>query len=270
VLSEQFRRKIRENIFTEVTSKWPQSMAEKLFTGVDDDRVYPIWYKTLMSGEFDHLLEFTNPNKASIDIGALLGQYSLTLSSLATKCLCIEPLINYSFLKMVLPPNCRFITMAVGDQSGEGILNTPDYQYGLSSLLSNDWQKTAKIVTQQATRIMTLDEIVEIELPNESIGFIKIDVEGYELEVLAGAMKVLSGHRPNLQIEIERKNLKKADEMLKNLDYTGLFFFDGRIHEIGQFDPDIHQNPEYAWLPGVSQGVDKDLFVVNFFFVPNR
>jgi hypothetical protein len=72
-----------------------------------------------------------------------------------------------------------------------------------------------------------------------------------------------------MQVEIELKNLTKAKTMLQNLQYKGLFFFDGRIHEIGQFDPTIHQNPAHAWQPGESKGFDKDLFVVNFFFVPN-
>jgi FkbM family methyltransferase len=174
MLSEQFRQKTRETILTEVTLKWPQPMAEKLFTGVDDERVYPIWYKTLMSGEFDHLLEITNPNQAAVDIGALLSQYSLTLASLSTQCLSIEPLKNYAFLQNVLPPNCRVITVAAGDRSGEGIFHTPDDQYGISSLLYNDWQKTAKIVKQQTTKIMKLDDIIAVELPNEPIGFIKI------------------------------------------------------------------------------------------------
>jgi FkbM family methyltransferase len=270
VLSEAYRRKIRENILAEITAKWPQPMVDQLFTGVDDERIYPIWYKTLLSGEFDHLLQFTHPDQAAVDVGALLGQYSLTLSALATTCLCIEPLINYSFLKNRLPPNCRWITAAAGGQPGEGILYTPDSQYGLSSLLHNEWQKTARIVTQQATRIMTLDAMIQTELPNQPIGFIKIDVEGYELEVLAGAKKVIQAHRPNLQIEIEAGNLQKVQRLLSSLGYTGLFFFDGRIHEIGQFNPLLHQNPAHAWSPGGSQGFDKDLFVVNFFFVPNQ
>jgi hypothetical protein len=112
--SERFYAQHRANLLSEITAKWPRRMFDKLHTGEGDDRVYSIWYKTLMAGEFDFLLPFVNPLKAAVDVGALLGQYSLTLSSLATKCLCIEPLKNYAFLANVLPNNCIVRMVAAG------------------------------------------------------------------------------------------------------------------------------------------------------------
>ena len=266
--SERFRQQCRENLLAEITAKWPSSMRDKLLTGEGDERIYPIWHKTLVSGEFDHLLQFTDPQKAAVDVGALLGQYSLTLSSLSTKCLCIEPLKNYAFLAKVLPSNCTICTVAAGDQPGEGVLRTPDHQYGLSSLLNNKWLDAAKTITEQATVIRKLDDIVLRELPNEPIGVVKIDVEGYELKVLEGARELLRGHRPNLQVEIDPENLQAVRGLLADLGYTGIFFFDGRLHEISQFDPKTHRNPDNQWSPEKSESFDVDLFVVNFFFVP--
>ena len=218
--------------------------------------------------EFDHLLQFIDPAKAAVDVGALLGQYSLTLSSLSTRCLCIEPLKNYAFLAQVLPDNCIVCTVAAGEQSGEGLLRTPDYQYGLSSLLDNKWLNAGKIVTEQRTLIRRLDDIVLQELPGESIGFIKIDVEGYEFKVLKGAVGILQKHKPNLQIEIGPENLHAVRNWLENLGYLGLFFFAGRLFEISQFNSQIHCSPVNAWSTEKFDEFDPDLFVVNFFFVP--
>lgn len=265
--SERFRKQHRENILAEITAKWPQSMRDRLHTGVGDERIYPIWYKTLMAGEFDHLLQFTDPRQAAVDIGALLGQYSLTLSSLSTKCLCIEPLKNYAFLARVLPSNCRVCTVAAGDQPGEGVLRTPDYNYGLSSLLDNKWLKAGKSITEQATAIQKLDDVVLGELPDEPIGFVKIDVEGYELRVLKGATGLLQEHKPNLQIEIDPRNLKEVRALLEQFGYRGMFFFDGKLFDIGRFHPEIHCSPDNEWSPEKEDEYDVNLYVVNFFFV---
>lgn len=268
MLSEHFRKQNRENLLAEIISKWPINMQEKLFTGDGDERIYPIWQKTLMSGEFDHLLQFTNPEKAAVDVGALLGQYSLTLSAVSTTCLCIEPLKKYAFLAKVLPKNCRLHTCAVGEETGEGVLRTPDHNYGLSTLVENEWISSASIVTEQVTVIKKLDDVILQEIPDEPIGFIKIDVENFECKVLSGATRVLKEHRPNLQIEIDPENLKNVQELLESMGYSGLFFFDGRLHGIGQFQPEIHHNPRNAWSPDRADEFDLEKYVVNFFFVP--
>jgi FkbM family methyltransferase len=205
-----------------------------------------------------------------VDVGALLGQYSLTLSSLSTTCLCIEPLQKYAFLAKVLPPNCHVCTIAAGEETGEGALRTPDGNYGLSSLLDNEWIDTAGTITCQATAIRKLDEIVRDEIPFEPIGFIKIDVEGYECKVLAGATAVLRDHRPNLQIEIDPRNMDWVRGMLEKTGYTGLFFYEDRLHGISQFRPEIHQNAQYAWSPEKAGEFDLEKYVVNFFFIPRE
>ena len=265
--SERFRRQQRENILGELTAKWPHSLYQKLHTGVGDERIYPEWYKSVLGGEFDHLLHFTDSTKAAVDVGALLGTYSLTLSSLSTQCLCIEPLMNYAFLADVLPNNCIVRTVAAGDKPGEGVLRTPDWRYGLSSLLDLEWPDAEQII-EQTTKIEKLDAIVREALPDVPIGFIKIDVEGYELHVLRGAMELLQRDRPNLQIETGGDNLPKVLRLLEELRYKGLFFFEGGLFEMRQL-PQIHQNPGLAWDAENQDAFDLHFSVNNFFFIPN-
>lgn len=54
------------------------------------------------------------------------------------------------------------------------------------------------------------------DLSISDVGFIKIDVEGYELEVLQGAKKTIASSRPNLIVEIEEKHVKRPIQDLLN------------------------------------------------------
>jgi len=51
------------------------------------------------------------------------------------------------------------------------------------------------------------------------IGFIKIDVEGYEYKVLLGAKETIKKYRPVLLVEQNRGNLN-AIELLKTWNYS--------------------------------------------------
>ena len=52
---------------------------------------------------------------------------------------------------------------------------------------------------------------------NNHISFIKIDVEGHELEVLKGAKKTIKKFKPNMLIEIEERHSNKKEQT--TIDY---------------------------------------------------
>ena len=52
-----------------------------------------------------------------------------------------------------------------------------------------------------------------------AVGFIKIDVEGMELEVLAGFEKTIASQRPPIFIEVEHVNRTKLESWLDNQGY---------------------------------------------------
>lgn len=54
---------------------------------------------------------------------------------------------------------------------------------------------------------------------SDRIDFIKIDVEGYEFEVLKGAMKTLAQNHPDIFIEIFDKNYDKVHTLLTQMGY---------------------------------------------------
>jgi hypothetical protein len=68
--------------------------------------------------------------------------------------------------------------------------------------VTSDPEKSSREVT-----ITTLDSIAE-KLRNRQVSLIKIDVEGYELEVLKGASRLIQQHHPVFFIELDDDNLK--------------------------------------------------------------
>ena len=76
------------------------------------------------------------------------------------------------------------------------------------------------------------------------VGFIKIDVEGHELAVLAGAAATLARHKPNLLIECNDEHQPDAVERLGAWlaahEYMAAFV-DGRaLRPIDEYRRDVH------------------------------
>lgn len=256
----------------EVESRWPEEVRVRLRTNHGSNRIYDIWRRTFLAGEFDHLWPFLDPAKAAVDVGALLGQYSLTLSAFSTRCLCIEPLEQYRFLAEVLPPNCILRTVATGARRGSGIIYSPvapdgSVDFGLSSLVRTEWPQGYTLRAQE-TEIRSLDEVVSEALGNEPVGFIKIDVEDYELEVLGGATETLARHRPALQVEVHARQVGPVRELMARLGFRGLFFYQRRLLDLSEFRAHDHRAPENLWAPERRESYDPDLVASDVFFIP--
>ena len=65
----------------------------------------------------------------------------------------------------------------------------------------------------------------------ENINFIKIDVEGHELQVLRGGRKFFLKNRPNCLIEIKKTNLASAKIFFKNLNCNYRFIKNNKLHK---------------------------------------
>jgi len=165
-----------------------------------------------------------------IDIGANIGLYSLVASHLIKNngiVKAIEPAIeNISLLKSNIIENkqkigkIEVLEIAMGNYIGTAKLSIEDYG-GLNHL-------TNKIENSRVVQIQTLNSFKLSEFESDSHMIIKIDVEGYESEVLEGGLEFIQRFRPDLIIEILPKAKNLSVEVLENLMmfYTsGIFFY---------------------------------------------
>lgn len=205
--------------------------------------------KNLRKGEPElHLLPFlVDRNRQAIDIGANKGVYTHLLARLVPFVHAFEPNPKmYKVLSRGLPENAKSYDVALSDQSGSGELLVPwsKQKYAYSNQrasLSRRSFKGERGVVQVETR--TLDSYAL-----DNIGFIKIDVEGFEHMVLAGAKETLNLCRPTMLIELEERHTEIAIKLLveevEAYGYEAYFLRNRQLTPFTQFDPETeHRNP---------------------------
>lgn len=120
-------------------------------------------------GEFDHMSLFVKNEALSMDVGACGGAYAIKLAACTKKCIVIEPSKESSNLKDILPPNCVFLNIAVGDARGTAQLTAPIFDgntsHGQATLL-DFWGAEFETVAQE-TQVRTIDDILEEVCPED-------------------------------------------------------------------------------------------------------
>ena len=164
-----------------------------------------------------------------IDIGANIGDYSaLLLSNTTGKVYAFEPaqssFAELSKIKIRFYERFFPINSAVSDSVGETKLYSTVEKSPTASL-------DASLVTNasaETVALTTLDAFIDAHALTD-IDFIKVDVEGFEREVLKGMQKTLAEQKPKfIQFEFNIMQLKRGyalfalAQMLENYDFYRL------------------------------------------------
>lgn len=172
------------------------------------------------------------PQDVIYDIGAFRGAYGVAAKAVlgdATTVHLFEPLPdNARAIETILTLN-RFTTFQIvqkavgGGDSIHGVLNESALM-----LRKGDTTEGGPLAEFPAT---SLDHYAEETKTVPSV--IKIDVEGFELEVLQGGQKLLEESKPRLWLELHPNFLvaqghswEEAVDYLKSLGYSTISFFD--------------------------------------------
>lgn len=139
-----------------------------------------------------------------LDIGANIGDYSRVAALHFRRVEAFEPIPELAAkLRHDLPDHVHVHEVALGDVAGEAILRVPregnSKVTGLASLVEPAGQ--AGDMVQIAVKTARLDSFVF-----DKVDVIKIDVEGFEAQVLSGAHAVVREHLPVLIVEIEDRH----------------------------------------------------------------
>lgn len=169
-----------------------------------------------------NLVGMLQENFLVFDVGAHIGYYTVILSSLlkSGKIIAFEPdKENLKYLKKNVKENSlknvTIINKAVSNIVGDSLFYQDITTGRTSSLETDAWHPNAVKTRQEVVSTTTIDEAAnQYGIPN----FIKCDVEGHEMSVLKGAMKVLPT-KPILFLEVIKENRIDVLNILKKFDY---------------------------------------------------
>lgn len=188
-----------------------RTAAEKLFKAVFHK---PRAYMNAGQVELAMLKDYIPAGSTTIDVGANVGTFSRRLSQLSDGGLVVafEPqsmprsvMTVAGFMRgrsriMVLP-------LALGAQEGMVTLSVPikksrNIGVGLAHIGSDADFEGRFEVKKELVTLTRLDTVLK-NIDTGRISFIKIDVEGGELDVLRGGVETIETHRPAILCEVE-------------------------------------------------------------------
>ena len=176
--------------------------------------------------ETNAVKKYIKENDIVFDIGANVGYYSLLMSKIVGsdgEVHCFEP-TSYAFEKLQ-----KNITLNPQINTSNLILN----QKGLASKSSKAIEAIESRFSQKIIAYNSPEEISFITLDDyaknlNKINFIKIDVDGYDYEVISGGMFLLSKLKPIVMAEVNSQALslkeKTVDDYLKLYTECGYQF----------------------------------------------
>ncbi len=178
---------------------------------------------TYQYSKFAVCLNFIPPSKRRIalDIGSNIGTWSYNLVDYFNYVHCFEPIeIHQNCWVRNLDgyTNIDLYPVALGDENEKVKMFSPNICTAWSYIAGPKNHDISK--PTEAHKDVTVVEDVTVEcLDNynfENIDFIKIDVEGYELNVLKGAEETILKNKPYIFLEQKADNLY-AVEFLENM-----------------------------------------------------
>jgi FkbM family methyltransferase len=172
--------------------------------------------------KFLELLSTTKP-LLCVDIGANVGNCTKALiGSTNATIFAFEPLPDAFFelemLRQQFPARIRTYQLALGNTKGVSTLYFGDSKSELASLSKevNQIDYVGALNTSELdVQVDKLDSYLEVlKSVADEIDFLKIDVEGFESEVLQGAQNVLLGMRPKfIQLEFNIHQLFRGQSL---------------------------------------------------------
>jgi FkbM family methyltransferase len=171
--------------------------------------------------------QFLSPGDLAFDIGAHVGNRARAMRAAGARVVALEPQAAFvRFLRLTLPGDVTLLDVAAGADESEGALAVSRLHPTVSSL-RDDFPATAgssagfghvRWDSRQSVQVVTLDQLIAAHgMPR----FVKIDVEGYEAEVLAG----LSRPVPLLAFEYLPAMPGVSDEAVRRLMALGRYRF---------------------------------------------
>ncbi len=148
----------------------------------------------------DRSMQYVKHNRVALDIGANVGLWSRSLVKRFDTVIAFEPVAMFRecLLKNVVAKNLVVKTQALGDQDVQATMVLTQGNTGHTHIDPNKQGGD--------TQVIRLDN-----LKLENVDYIKIDCEGYEYRVLAGAKETIQRCRPVVVVEQKPHDMYSQD-----------------------------------------------------------
>ncbi len=198
--------------------------------------------------EFRLIDKFQSKDLCAIDVGANYGMYTFFASKRFSTCYSFEPLPYFEpiYKQGFKNQNVVWRQIALSDKKETTVMRTPSCDRGYSTIDSHN---------QLEGKVDESDGIDNIEVETNkldsynirSVGFLKIDVEGHEQEVLRGAAQTIRTSKPIIFVEAEERHregsVKGVAAMLADMGYDCYFLLHKVLLPFNRFKMERHQNP---------------------------
>lgn len=200
--------------------------------------------------------EFLQPGDLAFDIGAHVGNRARAMRAAGARVVALEPQAPFSaFLRLTLPRDIRLVEAAAGGAETVAQMAVSSRHPTVSSLKTGFADEAGSAPgfehvrwdSAQQVQVTTLDSLIAQEgLPR----YVKIDVEGYELEVLSGLSQPVAFISVEYLPGLPDLTLSVIDRLMELGDYR----FNPVRGEAGAFLWDTWRDADAtkAWLSGLS------------------
>lgn len=167
----------------------------------------------------------------AIDVGANRGYYSYALSKIAGRVEAFEPHPELArFARRKLGPTIPVHEVALSNREGWATLYVPQMLPGIDVHYNSSLSK-----------IYPYDNYIEFRVPTKRlddfefgrIGFIKIDAEGSDMDVVEGARRTIEHDRPNMIVELVAMTHADPgaciDRIKSEFNYDARILVEGRL-----------------------------------------
>ena len=207
-----------------------------------------IYYRKSKESELEILSLLCDKSLISIDVGASDGLYLAPMRKYSKLCIAFEP---RSFAKSELDfmfRKCHNVIIeefALSNYTGDAKLQIFKEDEGRSTIEAVNDLKSEGMVEIVNVPVIKLDDY---NIQGE-VGFIKIDVEGHEENVIKGAVRTINKYHPNILVEIEERHNKGSFDrvalILEAEEYEGFIYQDRKLNSVNDLDINDLQNIKY-------------------------
>lgn len=206
-------------------------------------RTYGEWSEV----EVQFFRQILSPNSNVIEVGANIGMHAVPIAKTVHqgKLFCFEPQriifqLLCSNLALNQLTNVYAYQQGVSDEASRIEIASSDYEtawnYGSFSLDKgfNTEGYFQGEIQQESVQVIRLDEHPEVHKLTE-LRLLKIDAEGFDLNVLKGASQTIEAHKPVIFIEAHRHQSQMLIRYLNGIGYQCFWFVSDRYQPNNHF-----------------------------------